>query len=71
MTKSTSVYSKISDVTIEDLEYTNRETGELIEYGRIVLHIKIDGEDERVECVPAKSEGKAGYKVLKLAEDVE
>lgn len=70
-TNSTSVYGKIADLTIEDRSYTNKETGEIIEYKRIYAHVKLDGEDEVVELVPAKSEGKSAYKVLRLADDVE
>jgi len=71
MSKSVSIFTKLKDVTIEDKEFTNRETGEVIEYKRVVAHVSIGGDDEIVELVPANAEGKAAYKVLKLADDVE
>jgi len=65
-----SVLDKLLDVTIEDREYTNPETGEIIEYKRIVLHVQLDGEPDVVEAQVARAEGKSAYKVLRLADKV-
>lgn len=70
-TEPVSILNKLSDVTIENKEFTNRETGELVEYKRIVLHVLIDGDEDIVETVPANAEGKSAYKVLKLADDLD
>lgn len=70
-TEPVSIYGKIADVTLENKSFTNKETGEIIEYKRVVIHVKLDGEDDVVELVPANAEGKSAYKVLKLADDVE
>lgn len=70
-TEPVSILGKLADVTIQDNQFTNTETGEIIEYKRVVLHLIIDGEDEKVELVPAKAEGKSAYKVLKLADEIE
>lgn len=66
-----SIIDKLTDVTIEDREFTDRESGEIIEYKRIVLHVVLDGEPEIVEATVAKAEGKSAYKVLRLADKVE
>lgn len=67
----TSIFSKIKDVSIEDKQFTNRESGEVIEYKRVVLDIEINGQAEKVELVPPQAEGKSAYKVLALADDIE
>lgn len=57
---------KLADVTVELREFTDKESGEIIEYTRLVLHISLNGEDEIVEFKSA--EGTAAYKLLKAAE---
>lgn len=70
VTEPFSVIDKLTDVTIEDREFTDRESGEIIEYKRIVLHIVVDGEPDVVEANVARAEGKSAYKVLRLADKV-
>jgi len=65
-----SVLDKLTDVTIEDREFTNTETGEVIEYKRVVLHVVLDGEPDVVEAQVARAEGKSAYKVLRLADRI-
>jgi len=65
-----SIITKIQDVTLEEREFTDRESGEVIEYKRVVLHVKLDGESDVVELTPASAEGKSAYKVLRLADEV-
>lgn len=66
-----SIFTKLKDVSIEDKQFVNRETGEQIDYKRVVLDIEINGQAERVELVPPAAEGKSAYKVLALADDIE
>jgi len=66
-----SILNKIADLTIEDKKFTDTETGEIIEYRRIVAHVSLGGEEEKVELIPAKAEGKSAYKVLKAADNLE
>lgn len=66
-----SILTKIADVTIEDKEFTNRDTGEVIDYKRVIIHVVLDGQEDKVELVPANAEGKSAYKVLKLADNLD
>lgn len=66
-----SIFSKIKDISIEDKEFTNRETGEVIKYKRVVVDIEINGEANTIELIPPTAEGKSAYKVLALADDLE
>lgn len=65
-----SIINKLSDVTIQEFEFTDKETSEIIEYKRVVLHLEVDGEETTMQLVPAKAEGKSAYSVLKLAKDL-
>jgi len=71
MAQSVSILNKIADITVEDKQFTNSETGEIIEYKRIVLHLAFDGDEDVIELVPAKAEGKSAYKLIKAADNVE
>lgn len=66
-----SIFKKVKDISIEEKQFTNKETGEVIEYKRIVVDIELDGKDDKVELVPPTAEGKSAYKVLALADDIE
>ena len=68
--KSTSILDKIADVTIDHRSFTNDQS-EIIEFDRITLHVMLDGQEEKIECTPAKAEGKSAYKVLKIADKLE
>ena len=61
--------NKLTDCTVELRSFTNQETGEIIEYTRLVLHINLGDEEEQVEFKSA--EGTAAYKLLKAADIVE
>jgi len=67
---SVSILNKLQDVTIEDREFTDKDTGEIIEYKEVLLHIAFDGEVETVGARIAKSEGKAAYRLIRLADEV-
>ena len=66
---STSILNKLVDVTIEDKEFTNTESGEVVEYKEVLLHIEFDGEPETVTAKVSKNEGKSAYRLLQLADD--
>jgi len=66
-----SIFTKVKDISIEEKQFTNKETGEVIEYKRVVLDIMLDGVADKVELVPPTAEGKSAYKVLALADDIE
>jgi len=66
---SLSILNKLKDVTIEDKAFTDQDSGEMREYKRLHLVVQIDGEDEIVEAQLVKSEGKSGYRLLKLADE--
>lgn len=64
-----SILSKFSDVLIEDHEFQNPETKEVIKYKRVTGIVNLDGEETRVELIPTKAEGKGAYNTLRLAEE--
>jgi len=64
-----SILNKLADVVIEDREFTDRETGEVIEYKEVVLTVEFDGEPETINARLAKSEGKAAYRLIRLADE--
>lgn len=61
--------NKVLDLTTEVREFTNQETGEIVEYTRLLVHITLNGEDEVVEFKSA--EGMAAYKLLKASDVVQ
>jgi len=65
-----SLLSKVKDIYQDNREFTNRETGELIEYKRLAIEVVLDGEVEVLEFVPSDAQGKAGYTLLRVADDV-
>lgn len=65
-----SLLNKIKDVFVDERSFTNRETGELIEYKRLAIVVDLDGEEGIVEFVPSDAQGKAGYTLLRVADDV-
>jgi len=67
--KVVSRLNKVLDLTVELRQFTNNDTGEIIEYTRLVCHIELNGEPEVVEFKSA--EGTAAYKLLKAASVVE
>lgn len=69
-TDALSVLNKLTDVTVDQRSFTNKDTSEIIEYTRLLLHVEFeDGSEEVVEFKSA--EGNAAYKLLKAAKVVE
>jgi len=66
---SVSILNKLKDVTIEQREFTDSESGEIIEYKEIALEVEFDGQTETIIAKVAKNEGKAAYRLLQLADD--
>lgn len=66
---SISILSKLNDLTLEDHEFQNPDTKEVIKYKRVTATVVVDGEETRVELIPAKAEGKGAYNTLRLAEE--
>ena len=66
---SVSILNKLKDATIENKEFTDQESGEIIEYKQIELTISFDGEDETIVAKLAKNEGKAAYRLIQLADE--
>lgn len=64
------VSNKIVKAEVTDKEFTNRETGEMIKYRRLIVTVNFGDEEEVIEFVPATAEGKAGYKLLIAADEV-
>lgn len=61
---------KIKDIYVDNRSFTNRETSEIIEYKRLAVVVDIDGEEQVLDFVPADSLGKAGFTLLRVADDV-
>ena len=66
---SESILNKLKEVTIEDKQFTDQETGEIINYKQLDLTISFDGEDEIIVAKIAKNEGKSAYRLIKLADE--
>jgi len=66
----TQLKNKVKDLYVDNREFTNRDTGELIEYKRLAVVVDIDGAEEVLDFVPADSLGKAGFTLLRVADDV-
>lgn len=65
-----SLLNKVKNIYQDDRSFTNTETGELIEYRRLAIVVTLDGEDEVLEFVPSSAQGKAGFTLLRVADDV-
>lgn len=65
----TSILNKLADAVIVDQEFTDTETGEIIKYKTVELTIEFDGEPEVIVARLSKSEGKAAYRLITLADE--
>lgn len=65
-----SLLSKIKDIYVEDSEFTPDGATEPIKYKRLIIQVQLDGEPEQLQFVPSDSQGKAGYTLLRVADDV-
>jgi len=64
------VKNKVKNLYVDNRDFTNRESGELVEYKRLAVVVDIDGEETVLDFVPSDSLGKAGYTLLRVADDV-
>lgn len=64
----TSILDKLKDVVIVDKEFTDQESGEIIEYKAVELTIEFDGDPEVITARLSKSEGKSAYRLITLAD---
>lgn len=65
-----SIKDKLKDVVISDEEFTNTENGEVVGYKTINLIVEFEGVEEVVPARIPKSFGKAGYRLLTLADEL-
>jgi len=61
--------TKVKDIYIDNREFTNAQS-EIIEYKRLAIVVDIDGEEEILDFVPTDQLGKAGFTLLRVADDV-
>lgn len=64
------VTNKIKSIYVNELEFTSKDTGEIIGYSQLEFEVVIDGEDDILKF-KAPQNDKSAYRVLKLADDVE
>jgi len=61
---------KLQSIYVEESEFTPDGQSQPIVYKRLVLEVSLDGEFEKLEFVPSEKLGKAGYTLLRVADDV-
>lgn len=66
---SVSIKSKVSDLVIVDNTFDG-EDGSPVNYKRLVLVVEFDGVAEEYEMQFTRQVGKAGYRLVQLADDV-
>lgn len=65
-----SLLTKVKDIYVDERSFTNKESGELVEYKRLAIVVDLDGEEGIIEFVPSDAQGKAGYTLLRVSDDV-
>ena len=66
----TNLKNKIQGIYVEESEFTPDGQTQPVVYKRLVLEVSLDGEFEKLEFVPSDKLGKAGYTLLRVADDV-
>lgn len=64
-----SIKDKLQDVLVVTNEFKD-DNGDNVKYNRLVVVVEFDGVAEEYEAQFSKQVGKAGYRLVQLADDV-